>query len=194
MDRSIEECYADRLRGGSDNSPLATAGYKFSMAQAGYPLRIESFYLHYRRGGALFIPFDFEKVIDALRPRLPDSREQGFLLANGYGLTPAMEAALRGELKVHAQKKGTWANEHEPIVVPRGPSFLVSWFEDLVIAFRFPMQIVLGRSIHHQSRVRRTPDSKPDRWETPDPDHEQRRILPEAPSREAAALDCRARR
>lgn len=138
---TIERRYADLLRGGEDNSPLATAGYKFSMAQAGFPLRHESFYLHYRRGGGLFIPFDFTKVLEHLRPRLPDSREQGFLLANGYGMTPAMMAALQGNLHVYAQPKGSWANEAEPVVVPSGPSFLVSWFEDMAIAFHFPMQV-----------------------------------------------------
>jgi len=138
---TIERRYADLLRGGEDNSPLATAGYKFSMAQAGFPLRHESFYLHYRRGGGLFIPFDFAKVLQHLRPRLPDSREQGFLLANGYGMTPAMMAALQGDLHVYAQPKGSWANEAEPVVVPSGPSFLVSWFEDMAIAFHFPMQV-----------------------------------------------------
>jgi len=77
----------------------------------------------------------------ALRPRLPNMREQGFLLANGYGMTPAMMAALEGELHVGAQAKGTWANDAEPVVSPSGPSFLVSWFEAMAIAFQFPMQI-----------------------------------------------------
>jgi len=39
MEQSLEQRYADLLRGGADNSPLATDGYKFSMAQAGAPLR-----------------------------------------------------------------------------------------------------------------------------------------------------------
>ncbi len=138
---TIESRYADLLRGGEDKSPLATAGYKFSMAQAGFPLRHESFYLHYRRGGGLFIPFDFAEVFRLLRPRLPNSREQGFLLANGYGMTPAMMAALQGSLHVYAQPKGSWANEAEPVVCPSGSSFLVSWFEDMAIAFHYPMQV-----------------------------------------------------
>lgn len=145
-EQTLEQQYADILRGGSDNSPLLTDGYKFSMAQAGFPLRHEYFYLHFRRGGAQRIPFDFKAVVEALRPRLPDSREQGFLLANGYGLTPAMEAALLGELTVMYQPKGTWANEHEPVLTVSGPSFLVSWLEPLLIAFNFPMQIATAMS------------------------------------------------
>jgi len=138
---SIEQLYAEALRGGEDNSPLATDGYKFAMAQAGFPLRHEEFYLHYRKGGPLFIPFDFAQVVKALRPRLPNTREQGFLTTHGYGMTPAMEAAIQGDLKVWTQPKGTWANENEPLVVPSGPSFLVSWLEPLLIAFNFPMQV-----------------------------------------------------
>ena len=138
---SVEQHYADLLRGGTDNSPLTTDGYKFAMAQSGYPLREEGFYLGFRWGGPLFIPFDFAKVIQALRPRLPNSREQGFLAANGYGMTPAMEEALQGDMAIWSQPKLTWANDREPVLVPEGPSFLVSWMETLAIPFHFPMQI-----------------------------------------------------
>jgi len=141
MEQSLEQRYADLLRGGADNSPLATDGYKFSMAQAGAPLRRESFYLHFRKGGPQFIPFDFEALVKALRPRHPNSREQGFLTANGYGLTPAMEAALDGDLTVQAIPAGSWANEQEPVALVRGPSFLVSWLEAMLIATHFPIQV-----------------------------------------------------
>jgi len=141
MRLSIEQRYAQLLHGSDDRSPLATDGYKFSMAQAGFPLRHEEFYLHFRKGGAHFIPFDFRAVIEHLRPRHPNTREQGFLLANGYGLTPAMESALDGDLSIYCQAKGSWANKQEPIVAMSGPSFLVSWMESLAIAFQFPMQV-----------------------------------------------------
>jgi nicotinic acid phosphoribosyltransferase len=137
----LETRYARLLTGDVDNTPLLTDGYKFSMAQAGFPLRHEEFYLHFRKGGPQFIPFDLKAVVTALRPRLPSSREQGFLLANGYGLTPAMEAALQGEVTVYAQPQGTWANEQEPVLAISGPSFLVSWYEALLIALQFPMQV-----------------------------------------------------
>ncbi len=140
-DRTLEQQYADLLRGGEDNSPLTTSAYKFSMAQAGFPLRHEYFYLHFRRGGPLFIPFDFKAVMRELHPRLPNIREQAWLTSHGYGFTPAMLAALEGELHVYAQPEGTWANDAEPVITQSGPSFLVSWFEDLVIAFQFPMQV-----------------------------------------------------
>jgi len=141
MDLTLEQRYANLLRGSEDNSPLVTDGYKFSMAQAGFPLRHEVFYLHYRKGDALFIPFDFKAVMEALKPRLPDARERGFLTAHGYGFTPAMDAALQGDLHVYAQPKGSWSNPQEPVVTPSGPSFLASWYEAMTIAFHFPMQI-----------------------------------------------------
>ena len=138
---SFEERYAELLRGGADKSPLATDGYKFSMAQAGNPLRHETFYLHFRKGGGQFLPFDFAQVVQLLKPRPVNSREQGFLAANGYAMTPAMEVALQGDLQVWGQPKHSWANEHEPLVTPSGPSFLVSWMEAMGIAFHFPIQI-----------------------------------------------------
>jgi len=138
---SFEERYAELLRGGFDRSPLATDGYKFSMAQAGNPLRHETFYLHFRKGGGQFLPFNFAEVIQLLKPRPVNSREQGFLAANGYAMTSAMEVALQGDLEVWGQPKHSWANEHEPLVTPSGPSFLVSWMEAMGIAFHFPIQI-----------------------------------------------------
>lgn len=136
-----EARYVQLLRGGNDNSPLLTDGYKFAMAQAGFPLRHEVFYLHFRKGGPLYCPFDFRKVVNLLRPRLPNSREQGFLLANGYGLTPAMETALNGDISVKGVPRDSWVNPQEPVLTLSGPSFLVSWMEALAISFQFPMQI-----------------------------------------------------
>ena len=48
---------------------LATDAYKFSMAQAGFPLRRETFYFSFRRGGPQYVPFDFAEMIGALAPR-----------------------------------------------------------------------------------------------------------------------------
>ena len=37
---------------------LLTDGYKFSMAEAGWPLRRETFYSSHRKGGLQVLPFD----------------------------------------------------------------------------------------------------------------------------------------
>jgi len=139
---NVSEQYVRLLTGEEGPvSPLLTDGYKFPMAQAGFPLRKETFYLHYRKGGPQYIPFDLSKVVEALRPCLPTTREHGFLLTHGYGMTPAMEAALQGELDIWAQPSKTWSNPHEPLVTITGPSFLVSWLEPLIIAYQFPLQV-----------------------------------------------------
>lgn len=148
--KTIEQRYADLLRGSEDNSPLVTDGYKMPMAQGGFPLRWERFYLHFRKGGPLFIPFDFKAVLEALRPRLPDARERGFLVAHGYGYTPAMDAALQGDMDIYAQPKGTWSCPQEPLVSIGAPSFLASWPEALAIAFNFPMQVATAMKRRHR--------------------------------------------
>src|SRR5690606_8699261 len=74
-------------------SVLATDAYKFSMAQAGFPLRRETFYLSFRFGGFQYVPFDLAAIVRAhvadLRPG-PD--DLAFARAHGYGLSDAMEA------------------------------------------------------------------------------------------------------
>jgi nicotinate phosphoribosyltransferase len=139
---NLEEKYAKLLTGSEDApSPLLTDGYKFSMGQAGAPLRQETFCLTFRHGDPLLVPFDFEEVIDRIRPRMPDTKELGFLAANGYSMSSAMEKALQADLEVWAAPKGSWVMPGEPVLTITGPSFLVSWLEPLVIAFHFPMQV-----------------------------------------------------
>lgn len=141
MMQSIPEIDLARLILGGDSSPLATDGYKFSMGQAGFPLRPESFYLSFRKGGPWVIPFDIGAVIREFLPRSMNAKEAGFLQANGYGMTPAMEQALQGNIQITAAPKGSWVHDREPIATIVGPSFLVSWLEPLVIALNFPIQI-----------------------------------------------------
>lgn len=139
---NLEEKYAKLLTGSEDApSPLLTDGYKFSMGQAGAPLRQETFCLTFRHGDPLLVPFDFKEVIDRIRPRMPDTKELGFLAANGYSMSSAMEKALQADLEVWAAPKGSWVMPGEPVLTITGPSFLVSWLEPLVIAFNFPMQV-----------------------------------------------------
>jgi hypothetical protein len=49
-------------------SLLATDGYKFSMAEAGWPLRTETFYYSHRKGGPQVLPVDVPACRAALRP------------------------------------------------------------------------------------------------------------------------------
>lgn len=118
---------------------LRTDGYKFSMAQAGFPLRTETFYLSFRKGGWHYIPFDLAAEIRSM----VDFDLQGFDFCDehGYGLSDAMEVALERDLTVQAAPEGTWVYQREPILTVTGPSFLVSWLEPLVLRLFFPIQL-----------------------------------------------------
>lgn len=141
--------YQELLTGGGWTGvcPLhLTDAYKLSMAQAGFPLRTETFYLSFRKPGDYLIPFNFKEVILRVLGHLQgelqiSNRGQAYLATRGYGLTPAMVEALKGNITVWAAPKGSWVKAKEPIVTITGPSFLVSWFEPLVIMFNFPIQI-----------------------------------------------------
>lgn len=127
---------------GSTSNPLMTDGYKFSMAQAGFPLREETFYFTCRKGEPLYIPFDLKAVVNEFLPRrLPNGKERAFLATHGYGLTPAMEEALLGRVDIWCPRPGSWVLPGEPILTITGPSFLVSWLEPLVICLNFPLQV-----------------------------------------------------
>ena len=120
---------------------LTTDAYKVAMAQAGFPLRPETFYLSFRKGGWQYIPFDLEAAVMALLPGHPEAGEDAFLRGAGFGFTPAMREALSASVTVRAAPAGSWVNEREPILTITGPSFLVSWLEPLVLRLFFPIQL-----------------------------------------------------
>jgi nicotinate phosphoribosyltransferase len=132
---------ARHMLGALESSVLMTDGYKFAMAQAGDPLRPETFYLSFRRPGLYLLPFDLEALIARLLPAEPSVEELRFLARNGYQLSKEMREALAGKVSVWAAPQGRWVQEREPIVRISGPSFLVSWLEALVIWMQFPIQI-----------------------------------------------------
>jgi len=125
---------------------LTTDGYKFSMAQAGFPLREETFYFSFRKGGWQYIPFDLEERVRSmldLRITGGDAKQgtpEQYLEREGYGLTAGMKEALKGEVKIKAAPADTWVYEREPILTVTGPSFLVSWLEPQLLQLFFPIQ------------------------------------------------------
>lgn len=121
---------------------LTTDAYKFSMAQAGFPLREETFYLSFRRGGWQYVPFDLARAVRSmLPPATLDEEDAVFLAQSDYSLTSAMRAALAEGVRIAAVPEHTWVFEREPILTITGPSFLVSWLEPLVIRLFFPIQL-----------------------------------------------------
>lgn len=112
------------------------------MAQAGDPLRTETFYLSFRKGGWQYVPFDLEAEVLAMLPRRGlVATENAFLTEAGYSPTPAMREALAASVTVRAVPAGSWVYEREPILTITGPSFLVSWLEPLVLRLFFPIQL-----------------------------------------------------
>ncbi|MEM7153267.1 MAG: nicotinate phosphoribosyltransferase [Myxococcota bacterium] len=128
----------------TNTSVLATDAYKFSMGQAGFPLRRETFYFSFRFGGFHYIPFDLAEILSSMMAGLQATAEDlAFAREHGYGLSAAMESALeQGEaLQIEAVPAGSWVFEREPILTVTGPSFLVSWLEPTLLWLNFPIQL-----------------------------------------------------
>lgn len=126
------------------NNLLQTDGYKFSMAEAGFPLRQETFYYSHRKGGWQFLPIDVEAFIRANLPFPQVAAEHiDYLNKNNYQLGGASREAfsLRDQIKINALPKGSWFYEREPVFTVTGPSALVSWLEPLVLQLNFRIQI-----------------------------------------------------
>lgn len=123
---------------------LRTDGYKFSMAEAGFPLRRETFYLSFRRGGWQYVPFDLEEEVRRLLPATinADAGRDEFLVHHGYDTTLPMMRAIRSEdIEIRAVPAHSWVYEREPLVTITGPSFAVSWLEPLVLRLFYPIQL-----------------------------------------------------
>ena len=83
------------------SSVLLTDGYKFSMAEAGWPLRRETFYMSFRKGGLQVLPFDAAAEVKKALPRATDD-DFAWLAAHEYELGSGTKAALRsGDVEIH---------------------------------------------------------------------------------------------
>src|SRR5262245_40135899 len=98
-------------------SLLMTDGYKLSMAEAGWPLRRETFYWSHRKGGPQVLPFDARAEVMAALPAAEDA-DYEWLKANGYEVGPGFKAAIakHAALTVHALPKGSVFYPREPII------------------------------------------------------------------------------
>ena len=123
-------------------SLLHTDGYKFSMAEAGWPLRQETFYYAQRRGGPAIVPFDAEAELRKLMPE-PTEEDYAYLARHEYEMGAGFKAAiLRGDgVAVRALPKGAWFLPREPVFSVSGPSAIVSWLEPLTLQLHYRIQI-----------------------------------------------------
>lgn len=123
-------------------SILETDGYKFSMAEAGWPLRQETFYYSHRRGGAAVMPIDVKGFVKSLLPGFHPNDYQ-FLEKNEYapGIGTRAAYALHDQVKVRAIPKGSVFYPGEPAFSVTGPSALVSWLEPLLLQLNFQIQV-----------------------------------------------------
>jgi len=129
---------------------LRTDGYKFSMAQAGFPLRRETFYLSFRKGGWQYIPFNLDGEIRKWLLPLPRKGENEYLREHNYGLNGAMhESVTTGSLlNIRTAPKGTWVYQREPLATITCRSFPASWLEPLALRLFFPIQLATEIKLH----------------------------------------------
>jgi nicotinic acid phosphoribosyltransferase len=123
-------------------SILESDGYKFSMAEAGWPLREETFYYSQRKGGPALLPIDVKAFIKNLLPWITKHDAQ-FLEANEYSLGIGAQTAFRmhDAVKISALPKMSVFYPGEPVFSITGPSALVSWLEPLVLQINFQIQV-----------------------------------------------------
>ncbi len=123
-------------------SVLATDGYKFSMAEAGWPLRTETFYYSHRRGGPQVFPLDVAAYVASILPE-PVEEDYRFLAGHDYEMGPGFKAAIvqRDRLRIHALPRGSVFYDREPVFTMTGPSSLVSWLEPLLLMLHYRIQV-----------------------------------------------------
>src|SRR4051794_37523682 len=95
--------YNSIKEGAMGTSLLMTDGYKLSMAEAGWPLRTETFYVSHRKGGRQVVPFDAAAEVKALLPKVAEA-ECRWISENGYDAGAGFRAAMQrhGEVVVRA--------------------------------------------------------------------------------------------
>jgi nicotinic acid phosphoribosyltransferase len=123
-------------------SLLATDGYKFSMAEAGWPLRKETFYYAHRKGGLQLVPLDIPAFVRSLLPE-PRPEDYEFLSRNDYEMGIGFKAGIqhKDRLVIHALPRGALFYSREPVLSLTGSSAMVSWLEPLLLQLNFRIQV-----------------------------------------------------
>jgi nicotinic acid phosphoribosyltransferase len=137
------------------SSLLATDGYKFSMAEAGWPLRGETFYYSHRKGGRQVVPLDLEPYVRGLLPE-PTQGDYDYLARNSYEMGAGFKAAIqrKDRLVIRALPRGARFHAREPVFTLTGPSALVSWLEPLLLQLNFRIQVATQALVDQEALAR----------------------------------------
>lgn len=103
-----------------------TDRYKLTMAEAGFPLREETFYLTLRHGGPHLVGLDVAKYVRGL---LDEMRKH-----------QRVAQAHADSVKIHAVPPGSWVFDGEPVVKLTGPSAMVSYLEPMLLQVHWRIQ------------------------------------------------------
>ncbi len=132
---------------------LKTDKYKFTMAEAGWPLRKETFYYTHRKGGPHFLPFDVKKeIVETIFGEwnsqfFANSIELAYewLSENvqivGEGFREAFRFENINDLEIRSLPAGSWFFDNEPAFTITGPSAVVSWLEPTIIRLNYKIQL-----------------------------------------------------
>src|SRR5262245_18536906 len=112
------------------------------MAEAGWPLRTESFYYSHRKGGAQVLPVDVAAFVRSLLPK-PTDDDYRYLADHSYEMGPGFKAAIvrTDALEIRALPRGAVFYDREPVFTVTGPSAIVSWLEPLVLMLHYRIQV-----------------------------------------------------
>ena len=128
---------------------LNTDQYKFTIAEAGYPLREETFYYSHRCGGPHYLPIDIKKYIKDIfagwgelnvgEIRYDLNRVSKLSIGTWFEYFSKIDPMDHIEIK--SLPKGSWFGDGDPVFTVTGPSFLLSWLEPLLLQLNYRIQI-----------------------------------------------------
>ena len=130
-----------------------TDAYKLSMAEAGFPLRYETFYYTHRKGGMNgwhYMPIDPKAFVkSALPSKNQTADDYAYLDLHTYSVGAATRKAfsLASEVEINAIPKGSWFYNREPAFSVSGASAVASWLEPTALQLHFVVQVATQAKI-----------------------------------------------
>ncbi|KKN66620.1 hypothetical protein LCGC14_0469550 [marine sediment metagenome] len=133
---------------------LETDQYKFAMAEAGWPLREETFYYSHRKGGPHLLPVDVKEYIKGIFHiwqnggliKISDDIKYNLAEVSGLHVGAWFEHFYNlknpfDKLTIKTIPKGSWFYDRDPVFTVTGPSFLLSWLEPQILQLHYRIQV-----------------------------------------------------